>query len=97
MIDRRTLLSASTSGVVLGALPGLGGAMARAAEALPAGQGVAMSDGAPLSPDMPVPFGRLLDPLPPADPSLRRLDDGWRFLKATLPWHRRAATTIPTP
>ncbi|MFD2783687.1 beta-galactosidase GalA [Novosphingobium pokkalii] len=84
MIDRRTLLSASTSGVVLGALPGLGGAMARAAEAPPARQGVAMSDGAPLSPDMPVPFGRLLDPLPPADPSLRRLDDGWRFLEGDI-------------
>jgi hypothetical protein len=96
MIDRRTLLSASTSGVVLGALPGLGGAMARAAEAPPARQGVAMSDGAPLSPDMPVPLAACSIPCPLPIPACAGWTMAGASLKATLPWRRRAATTIPT-
>jgi hypothetical protein len=55
-----------------------------------------MSDGAPLSPDMPVPLRRLLDPLPPADPACAGWTMAGASLKATLPWRRRAATTIPT-
>ena len=72
MIDRRTLLAASSASALLG-LP----AAARAGAP------------APLSPDMPVPLGQALTREPPADPTLRRMDDGWLFHEGDI--------TVPPP
>lgn len=40
---------------------------------------------APLSPDMPTPLGHLPAPVPSQDPSLHRLNDGWRFHEGDIP------------
>lgn len=71
MIARRQLLKSSalaSSALASSALPGCSAA-----------QAAALPENAPLSPDMPTPLGHLSAPVPPQDPSLYRLNDGWRF------------------
>lgn len=71
MIDRRRFLTSST-------LAGTSLACAAPAFAAPSAPA--------LSPDMPTPLGALPATYPPADPSLHRLDDGWRFHEGDLPF-----------
>nr|WP_277969103.1 beta-galactosidase GalA [Sphingomonas echinoides] len=70
MLDRRTFVASSALTASF-AMPGV----ARA------GTTVA----APLSPDMPIPLGRLPTPIAPADPSLHALNRGWKFYEGDVP------------
>lgn len=71
MLDRRTMVASPALAASLASL-GLPGRASAAT--VP-----------PLSPDMPIPLGRLPTRHPPADPSLYALDRGWLFHEGNVP------------